>query len=264
MVYNLKIIKYNNEIQLNRYNYDIEKKEGSVLNEISKHHTECTKQSAKINKQLTEVDYEVIALKNSKDSLRRTIQSIYNICRANNWDYFSTFTFANNRYDYDYCKKLLQKFFNNFSQRNTHIEYLCVPEQHKDGAWHFHALLIGNIKPWLVPSPYNAGRYIWECYKYGINEIEHVRDANRVSMYITKYITKSVGDKFKNKRRYFCSQGLRKGEVICRHIDNDNIYDFIQSNFPDYEFAYIKTSQWGIDNKVDYIQLKKRVVSNAD
>lgn len=258
MIYNIKITEYHNEIQINRYNYDIQREEDSVKNEISKQHITSNKQFCNAYKQLDQAAAEARALKNLNDSKRRSMQTVYKLCRANFWEYFATFTFSDNRYSYESCKKRIQTFLNNFSKRNTHIEYIVVPEQHKDSAWHFHALIIGDIKPWLIDSPFNAGRYIWKSYKYGINEVEPVRDPNRVSMYITKYIVKSLGDGLGNKRRYFNTQGLSKGSEKFVYFDDDNIFDFIQSNFPEYEFNHIKSALWGIDNKVDYIQLKKK------
>lgn len=252
MKYNVKVTEYNNEIQLTVYSAYIHKTDEEVKDEIVKRYTE-------FDKQYTSTDEQDILSRiktNQVRSMRRSKQVIYQICRANEWNYFATFTFASDRYDYESCKRRLQYFLNNFSKRKTHIEYLVIPEQHKDGAWHFHSLIQGDLSEFLTKG-WNKGRFVLPDYSHGINEFEVVRDTQRVSMYITKYITKELQNVMQHKRRYLCSKGLKRGIEKYYDVDIDfNLIDFIQSNFPQYDFSYVKNAEFG-DGSVKYIQLKR-------
>lgn len=251
MKYNVKITEYDNEIQLSIYSSFIHKTEECIKNEISKHSIKRDKQSYPLDEQSIEDNIKI----NQIRSRRRSKQSIYNICRANTWDYFATFTFKDNRFDYEACKKKLQQFLNNFSKRKSHIEYLAIPEQHQDGAWHFHALIKGNIQKHLTQA-WRNNRFQFKNFKHGINEIEFVKDTNRVSMYISKYITKELQDTLKNKRRFLCSRGLKRGKESFMEVEDINKFEFIRDNFSDYDITYVNMCSFG-DGSVNYVQLKR-------
>lgn len=256
MKYNVKVTEYNNEIQLTVYSSYIHRTDEEVKNEISEHYVVNSEQLPAFDEQSIKARIKASEVR----SKRRSKQNIYQICRANEWDYFATFTFSKNRYDYEECKKKLQYFLNNFSKRKAHLEYLVVPEQHADGAWHFHALIKADLSKYLV-SGWRSGRYQLPEFTYGINEIEPVRDTQRVSMYITKYITKELQDTLKNKHRYFYTRGLKKGIESFFEVVNINLIDFVLANFPEYNFSYSTECSFG-DGNVKYIQLKKEGVSN--
>ena len=213
MKYNVKVTKYNGEIQLTVYSSYIHRTDEEVKDEIAKHYAE-------FDEQFFEIDEQNI--------LSRI----------------------------DSCKKRLQYFLNNFSKRKVHIEYLIVPEQHKDGAWHFHALIQADLSDYLTKG-WNKGRFILPDYSHGINEFEPVRDTQRVSMYITKYITKELQNVMQHKHRFLCSRNLKRGDESYFAVDEDfNLIDFVQSNFPEYDFSYAKNAEFG-DGSVKYIQLKR-------
>lgn len=252
MKYNVKVTKYNNEIQLTVYSAYIHRTEEELKDEISKHYVETDKQCYTIDEQSALSRVKA----NQVRSRRRSKQMIYQICRANDWNYFATFTFANDRYDYESCKKRLQYFLNNFSKRKTHLEYLVIPEPHADGAWHFHALIQADLDDYLKKG-WHKGRFVLPDYPHGINEFEPVRDTQRVSMYITKYITKELQFVLQNKRRYLCSRGLKRGDESFFAVEEGfNLIDFVQSNFPEYDFNYATNCSFG-DGDVKYIQLKR-------
>lgn len=254
MYYNTKITYYNNEIQISKYDYKIYKTDErmKVKNVDNKTNNVFTEQCSKSRKKSCEVTDK----NNQVRSLRRSKQSIYEIARANDWNYFCTFTFADNRYCYDSCKDRLRKFLNNFKTRCCAIEYLVVPEQHKDGAWHFHALINGNLDGYLCDT-WRSGRFELKGYRLGKCEVEPVKDTHRVSSYITKYITKDLQVELKNKRRYFCSKGVKRGESVHMLIDKDiPTLDFILGNFPEFEITHTKTTEYN-HNRIDYIQLCK-------
>jgi len=252
MLYNLKITTYGDEVQLSHYSTFIARKDEVVKNENAKQFVDGDKWDNTAAKQLSPADIK----NNQIRAKRRSKQVVYDICRANTWDYFATFTFESDRFDYEKCRKRLRTFLHNFSSRKCHIEYIAVPEQHEDGAWHFHALIQGNISGYLDKG-WRTGKLRFTGYKYGINEVEEVRDSKRASMYITKYITKELQAILKDKHRYFASKGLLRGNEAFYGVSPEtDIVEFIQLNFPDYEITYSSTCSMG-DQNVKYIQIKK-------
>lgn len=251
MLYNVKVTSYGNEVQLNFYSTYIARKD-EVKSEVSKSYIDVYQFPDTACKQLSAADVK----NNQIRSRRRSKQVIYDICRANRWDYFATFTFEKDRFDYEKCRKRLRTFLHNFSNRRTHIEYIAVPEQHRDGAWHFHALIQGDVSAYLDKA-WNASKLRFISYRYGLNEVEEVRDTKRVSMYITKYITKELQAVLGGRHRYFASKRLFRGNENFYGVAADtNVIDFIQSNFPDYDITYTSTCSMGEGN-VKYIQLKR-------
>lgn len=164
----------------------------------------------------------------SEVSLKRTKKKVYDYAKCNEWDWFVTFTFAAekvNRYDYEECAKKLSKWLNNLKQVNRNMQYVVVPERHKDGAWHFHGVFAGleesEVK-WTgrnvvkrVKSG-NRSRFVKtkeKIYKIGRYRLgwmtaTRVRKRERVTSYITKYLTKDMLAGLYGKKRYWASRGL--------------------------------------------------------
>lgn len=253
-MYDVKILDYGNELQINWYEYAIGTREEIAKNENSKRSAENGKQSNLPSKQLGEAINEI---DNKIRSTRRTKQSIYNISRANKWEYFATFTFKEDRYNYDICKARLTKYLNNLRSRKSEgLEYLAVPEEHKDGAYHFHALLKGVNKDILCDS-WEKGRLMFKNWNYGISQLEEVKDTGKVAMYITKYITKDLVDGVKNKRRYFCSNGVKRAEEKTVYRGDMSMLEFFENHYNDYDITHQKKCVKG-GYTVNYIQLKKK------
>lgn len=69
------------------------------------------------------------------------------LCNVDLWVYFGTFTLdktKQDRYDFQKSFKHIVKFF-----QNRRIRYFLVPERHKDGAFHYHALLSAEMGSYL-------------------------------------------------------------------------------------------------------------------
>ena len=151
------------------------------------------------------------------DSLRvsrsRTIKKIYDIGRSNYWDWFLTFTFSPDkvdRYDFSICSKKLSFWLNNMRKRSPDMKYLVVPEQHKDGAWHFHGLFSNVNDSEFVDSGKctDKGQKIFNVgkYKLGFTEAIQLDGSFAVVSYICKYITKKLCEQTKGKKRYWFSR----------------------------------------------------------
>lgn len=153
-------------------------------------------------------------------SLGRSKNAVYDYARSNVWSYFLTFTLSPevvDRYDFNACKKKLQKWLDNFKQRKCpSFEYLIVPEQHKDGAWHFHGLSFGLPDNMLVDSGHfdKKGNIIYNfpAYNLGFSTATKIQDTKRASSYIIKYIEKTI-DSIASGKRYFVSHGVKKPDV---------------------------------------------------
>ncbi len=156
-------------------------------------------------------------------SVNRTKNMIYNYARGNVWEWFITLTFNKNkvnRYDYAECSKKLRKWLNNVRNKYApDLRYLVIPEQHKDGAWHFHGLLsnTGKIQFNEAVNKYSAlplftksGLQIFNFanYKLGYSTATAITDTAKASSYVTKYITKELAVKTKGCRRYYPSNNL--------------------------------------------------------
>lgn len=174
-------------------------------------------------------------------SLSRTRSALFELAACNPWEYFVTLTLApvnGDRQDIKAFQRKLSNWIKNTNyRRNCSIKYLLIPEPHKDGSWHMHGLFMDIPEAMLRPFsteehlPYRlldmlqSGRlvYDWPAYrdKFGFVTCERIRDPIACARYITKYITKELGESALrlNQKLYFCSVGLNRSLVLCRgHI----------------------------------------------
>lgn len=162
-------------------------------------------------------------------SMKRTKKKVYDYAKCNNWDWFVTLTFNKrkvDRYDYDECIKKLKFWIDYVRRSSPTVSYLVVPEQHKDGAWHFHGLFAGLNErqivwtgKYVIKRDRKEGRrsrmvrtndkiYKFGSYKLGWMTATKVRDKDRVTSYITKYITKDMMAGLYGRKRYWNSRNL--------------------------------------------------------
>lgn len=87
-----------------------------------------------------------------ESSISRTKSLVRQYARCNDWDYFVTLTISPenwDRFDLKEFYKSFGKYLNNKNNRRKDGEklvYMLIPEQHKNGAWHFHGLMKGIPK----------------------------------------------------------------------------------------------------------------------
>ncbi len=178
-------------------------------------------------------------MKSFKSSKTRSKKSIFDYSRSNQWDWFITLTFNPNKVDsfnYSECTKKLSRWLDNM--RKTYcpnMRYVFVPELHKSGRFHFHGILAdcdgmqfvdsGHVTKETERSPggepiYNVGKY-----RFGFTTATKVKDSERVSKYIAKYVTKELSALTKGKRRYWHSKNCNCPEVeyYYNKFDSENI-----------------------------------------
>lgn len=164
-------------------------------------------------------------------SLNQTKNRIYKIARSNMWEWFITITFDRNKTDsseYDIVVNRLQIFLENLKKRSCpDLKYLIVPELHADGEhYHFHGLLSncdGLKFRYSGKNDRKSGKPIFNItnWKWGFSTATKVEDTNRVSSYITKYITKENVNILKEKRRFYASRNIEKPQEDFIVADED-------------------------------------------
>ena len=182
-----------------------------------------TRQYKKLKRKKNGIDDESI-----HRSIRRTKSTIADLVLCNNFEFFCTFTFDKrkvDRYNVNACKRVMSTWLHRQRQHSPELEYLIVPEFHKDGALHFHAL-ISNFNGRLKDSKkMQNGRKVYNMtgYRSGFTTavpIDHNKAA--VSNYIKKYITKDM-PMIHNKKRYWVSNNLQ------RPVKKINIFSSIKT-----------------------------------
>lgn len=168
-------------------------------------------------------------------SANRAKNAVHDISRSNTWEYFITFTFSSNkvnRYDYQDISKKVSQWLKDVKRRKyPDMKYLCVPELHKDGAYHFHALVSDGLNLISAKSSKNgsilkdnAGRQIYNVkdFKLGFTTATAVTDTEKVGSYLSKYITKDLLEHTPNKKRYWKSSNLQEPTVSSVLLDKDS------------------------------------------
>lgn len=173
------------------------------------------------------------------NNLVRAKTEIKNLILCNNFKYFVTLTFNDkfNRFDLKGLRnKINNKIRKTRKKYNLELSFLLIPEQHKNGAWHFHGVFNSSFDKFMY---INSNNYLsCNIFEYfGFNSISLIEDKDKVSSYITKYVTKDFSKRKKGEHLYFASQNLIKPEKI-------DSFEFelnnIAKNFFDYENDYCK------------------------
>lgn len=196
--------------------------------------------------------------KKLENNISRAKRNVLEKAICNQWDFFVTLTLDPEKYNRDDLKgfiKDLSQFIRNYRRdHKTDVKYLLIPELHKDGKnWHMHGLISGldvntDIEPHPVKRLRGKGYVNWVSYakRFGFCSLGRIQDDIKVSMYITKYITKDLDHSVseRNAKLYYCSRGLKTSELVSEGCLYDSINfemafegRFSKSQFVDnYEF----------------------------
>ena len=170
---------------------------------------------------------------------RRARGNVRDIACSSLWRYFVTLTISPDsgvdRYNYEDCIKCLKLILKNLRNRFPGIRYVFVPEQHEDGAWHFHGLIGGcNLTEMLSDSGHKTRKthmtiYNFHCgWKWGFSNVSMVYKQGAVGRYISKYITKDmvVPD---GKQHYFASNNIpRTKDIVERYVIDFDCPDVLE------------------------------------
>lgn len=190
-------------------------------------------------------------------NIRRAKSKVFELALCNSFTHFCTLTFSpelvKDRHDLDGCMKSFCKWLSNYNHRKASgmVQYLLIPEQHQDGAWHMHGLIsgipaddlrefrLGEHLPTAILRELANGHQVvqWTAYdkKFGYCTLSPVRSPEAVAKYITKYVTKELGNSIKelNAHLYYRSKGLQEKQLLY------SAPDCVLPD-PDYEGTYSK------------------------
>lgn len=213
-------------------------------------------------------------------------------CNYNNKSTFLTLTFARNledlaeankefnlfikRLNY-YLKKLDEANEDDETDENTEddededkdkesLKYISIWERQERGAIHYHVILF-NL-------PFIKAKKIEEIWKNGFIKINLIKDEDKatgsVSTYLTKYFTKDIDDRVREKKAYFSSRNLERPKEHKKRLTDDEINEIL---IDDKDILYkkefgCKTFSGMVGNKKTFeivrkIYIKKRIKKNS-
>lgn len=284
--YNVKVVQFENgTVEVRRYSDGyfptdvVEKaKDGSFI--YNPKHSSLEKVYNPFTESFEDVrwidDLEADQARSDQVSFNRTKNAVYSYSRQCSWNYFITLTFDSSkadRYDYKDCTKKARNWFSNQKKRYApDLKYLCVPERHKDGAWHMHALIAdtgdmifedsGRVsykgKAFKRTAQLSKFPTIFNLsgWRYGWSTATEVRDTHRVSSYLVKYITKDLCSYLKSANRYFRSNNISPPSESSFVVSPDDFKEWLNilSDSLGMEVTYCKSVSGFQD--VDYIYLQ--------
>lgn len=272
MAYNLKLISYpNGSTQLRYYKngiFDKSNKSDAAALDVLNDLNDLTD-----NVSISDCVIDKNNLRSFSSSLNRSKNTIMQYARANKWDLFVTLTFSSiyDRTDYTFLLKKLRKWLDNLKSRKCpNLAYIIVPEEHKNielngkRAYHFHGLFANCDNLSLSPAFSPSGRALYSDnglriynitdYKLGFSTVTRVIDTFRCTTYITKYVTKALCIRQKNKRRFLCSHNLNKPTVFNICISSlDDIYKYFAVSFE----KTIDVKCGAFEDTVTYLEVDK-------
>lgn len=194
-------------------------------------------------------------------SISRSRRMILEKALCNDWDYFCTFTIAQDKFDRANLAqwwKTFQQWMRDRRKKGHKIRYLLVPEQHEDGSWHAHGFISGINPEELIsfkemdiqgyrtsegrrlPCKLRKAGYInWTAYqqKFGFCSLGKLKNPTAAAFYVTKYITKDTGRTVKElgMNSYYASTGLNVAQKFVDFYGRDFWVDNLLQN--KYEFC---------------------------
>lgn len=253
-IYNVRLYDYGTSQQVRFYQKPVEKESNSVASLLKPE-----KKADTTPKERTEAQ-----INHSKQvSQNRTKQTIYEITRANTWDWFITLTFDREKIDssdYDLLVKTTRKWFDNTKRRRAPgLRYIIIPELHKDGIhYHFHGLLAeADGLTFTDTGILQDGKEVYNIsdFNLGFTTATRVEDTHRAASYVTKYITKELEETIKGKRRYLASRNCKRPHVYEYNMSPEEKDDILYQVSDD--IVYMST-QHAAGQRVSYIELQRK------
>lgn len=176
-------------------------------------------------------------LHSRESSCIRAYKSVYDLVHhnASSFQLFGTFTFSPesvDRYDYASCAILMNRYLESLRKKYVDLKYIVIPEKHKDGAFHFHALFSSDFAPECVFSNHvfrrgTVSRCIYNVpsWNYGFTNFSVVFSVNATANYVMKYIAKDVSLQTVpyGKKRYWASRNLIRPKKDFALLNHDSI-----------------------------------------
>lgn len=200
------------------------------------------------------------------ENMQKTRNKIYDICASNIWTHFITLTYNSkscDRYDFAQTSKKVRQFLNNFAKYHKtdcpNFRYLIVHECHKDGAYHYHGLIYLEDDSTMTDSGHRTKKdqpiYNWDKWLNGWSTATKISNLDACCHYITKYVTKSIGDDYqKGQRRFYYSQNCAKPVVDRLNLSDEELQAYDEVYSTDISTGYeadiksVMRERYGIDD----------------
>lgn len=229
-----KVLKFMAFYEVARPDYRVKEYRDGLYKLIKFKNSDRTMVSLRDHKQDTHHDKKLEA------AYSRARSVIMQLALCNKWDYFFTATqddAKRDRYDlFSFCNSISQFVRDMRKKYNSKIQYLFIPEPHKDGAWHIHGFLSGlpaeataAFIPGIHPKKLVDSGYInWPDYqkKFGFCSLGEIKDEVACANYMADYVSKDLCDSAAHTpgaHMYYCSRALR------RAVDFGDLY----GSYPD-------------------------------
>lgn len=212
----------------------------------------------------------------SWQNMRRAHAQVYRYVIGNSdvsgQDYFWTCTFSRDVRDYGEAVAAWERFRRSLVAAFPDVRYCVVPERHKSGRWHFHAVLfglptvsymrkrIGELEPgntwrswrrWFMVTWSRANYHSGGLGDGDRAEIQPVRKPSALGRYVAKYMVKELEDSGipACRRAYFVGgKGLVKPQFDVRRDSIDLFGRLVKADLsPD-----IEKPDFGISRNVRY------------
>lgn len=189
-------------------------------------------------------------------SISRARSKIYEYLTNNEFTYFVTLTINNNynRFDYSSIRRKISSIIRTMRKKGySNLNYILIPEKHKNGAYHFHGFFSSGFGEDFYIN--DNGFLSWLSYDYiGYSSISKIKNYEASCKYVLKYVNKDMCKAFKGDYLYFHSQGLKTNEHICTIVTSG----LLPVNYT-YENFYISKALLDYYN---YITLIDFLISN--
>lgn len=155
-------------------------------------------------------------------SVARARSRVRELAFCQRWDYFVTLTLSSekqDRFDLRQWVKDLGNWIGNYNKKyGVKLQYLIIPEQHKDGAWHAHGLFRGVAENSVSVNEHGYLEIPYYRHRFGFINMSRIRDNKKTASYITKYISKSSDSTARvldsGAHLFYASRGLVGKEVV--------------------------------------------------
>lgn len=187
-------------------------------------------------------------------SMRRARAQLRRLALSNSFDWFVTLTLDKekiDRYDPAAVTKALSQWCSNMVKRHG-LRYVLVPEQHKDGAFHFHGFMAGDGLKAVDSGVEWDGRPVYNLPQWtlGFTTAQRLYGTYSAAVgYCCKYIGKQQGQRPLG-RWYYSGGALAKPEkryatLAYRELAEDFQSEAVELEIPGSKLLVIHTKQGG-------------------
>lgn len=169
-------------------------------------------------------------------SMRRARAKLRRLALANDFTYFVTLTLDPariDRYDPKAVTKALGQWCDNMVRRHG-LRYILVPEQHKDGAFHFHGFMTGDGLIARDSGHQIGGRAAYNLPQWtlGFTTAQPLYGEYAAAVaYCCKYIGKQNGERPLG-RWYYSGGALREPEKTYADLDYRAVENTVEFSIP--------------------------------